>query len=652
MVKAASKKTSPQKKASKTPPKKTMVKKGRGSGKKAAPKTKQGFRLGRMLWRLFLYGFLLAFLLGGGLVLYLSRDMPNINEAFAVQRSATITITDANGQQIYRQGADWGRPLTIEELPEAMADALIAVEDKRFYYHLGIDPYAILRAVYRNMRFGTHQGGSTITQQLAKNMFLKPDKTLKRKSQEALLALWLEWKFSKEQILTMYLNRVYFGSSAWTVDGASQLYFNHSATELSVWEAAMLAGIMKNPNGYNPHSNKKRAEQRTRLVLKLMYDQNKISQQEYEQALKEGENKQYPKKQVNRSWYVDWILGQSQSFIKAAKDDIIIETTFDGQAQEKAQSILNSYLASEGAAKNVSQGAILSMSVDGAVIAMVGGRDYKKSQFNRATQAKRQPGSSLKPLIWQLALEKGQTLNDYITDKPINIKGWKPQNYDRKYRGQVTLQQALRSSLNTVAVQLAQWVGNQNIIDAAYRQGITTPLDAVDAIALGTEEVTLQDMVSLYGSWASGGYQVFPWGIKRITDSKGNVLYAHSQTAFAQMVSTPVVAQMNLALSDVILNGTAKNAQLPFDVAGKTGTTQDYRDAWFLGYSSQIVTGVWLGNDDNSLTHKLSGGTLPAKIWHDYMAYAHENLTPPDLPKPSNTYILDDNSPTRELILW
>ncbi len=602
--------------------------------------------------RIFFYTLFTSTLLAMGTILYLSRDMPNIDNAFATYRSPTITINDSYGNQIYRKGADWGRPLMVEELPPSMAHALIAVEDKRYYYHFGIDPYAILRAIYRNIRFGTHQGGSTITQQLAKNMFLKPDRTLKRKSQEALLAIWLEWKFSKEQILTMYLNRVYFGSSAWTVDGASQLYFNHSATELSLWESAMLAGIMKNPNRYNPHHNKSQAERRTHLVLKLMYNQKKITKEQYEQALKEGKSKTYPKKQANRSWYVDWILAQSQSFIRAANADITIETTFDSEAQQKAQDILNSYLQKEGDIKKVSQGALLSMNVDGAVIAMVGGKDYKQSQFNRATQAKRQPGSSFKPLIWQLALERGQTLNDYIIDKPINIKGWKPQNYDRQYYGQVTLQQALRRSLNTVAVQLAQWIGNQNIVDAAYRQGISTALDAVDAIALGTEEVTLQDMVSLYGSWASGGYQVFPWGIKRITDSHGTILYERSLSQYTQMVSTPVVVQMNLALSDVILNGTAKNAQLPFDVAGKTGTTQDYRDAWFIGYSSTIVTGVWLGNDDNSQTQKLTGGSLPAKIWHDYMEYVHQNLTPPDLPKPLETYILDEQNPVRNLILW
>lgn len=285
-------------------------------------------------------------------------------------------------------------------------------------------------------------------------------------------------------------------------------------------------------------------------------------------------------------------------------------------------------------------------------MAMVGGRDYKQSQFNRATQAKRQPGSSFKPLVWQVALQQGMTLNDKMVDAPVDINGWKPQNYSRNYKGEVTLQQALRSSINTIAAQLAVMVGPQNIVDAAYKQGVTTPLEPNFSIALGAEEVTLQDMVSLYSSWASGGYQIFPWGIKRIVNSYDVVLYAHEGQKFSQVVSTPVVAQMNLALSDVINKGTAKNAQLPFDVAGKTGTTQDYRDAWFLGYSSNFVTGVWLGNDDNSKTNKVTGGSVPAKIWHDYMQAIHQGLPPADLPKPLNTHILDNNNPTRDLILW
>ncbi|MFV0431776.1 MAG: transglycosylase domain-containing protein [Alphaproteobacteria bacterium] len=640
-------KAAPKRASSKAGPKK--------ASRKTSLKT-QSMSLKRRLFRLFLKLCLAGLVLGAvafiGLILFLGPTLPNVNEAFSPRRAAVITIVDANGSSIYRQGSNWGEPLTVADLPTSMPDALTAVEDKRFYWHFGIDPYSISRAVYRNIRHGRREGGSTLTQQLAKNMFLTANQTLKRKAQEALLSLWLEWKFTKEQILTIYLNRVYFGTNAWTVDGASQAYFGHSARTLSIWESAMLAGIMKNPNGNNPHSNLKRANARTKLVLKLMLNQKKITKQEYEAALAEGANKSYPKKTHQRSWFIDWVLAQSQSFIQSADADITIETTYDPVAQKIAEDTLNKYLDGEGKSKNVSQGALLSMTADGAVVAMVGGRDYAKSQFNRAAQAKRQPGSSFKPLVWQVALDQGMTLNDKVMDAPVDIDGWKPQNYSRKYSGEITLQQALRSSINTIAAQLAVMVGPQKIVDAAYKQGVLTQLEPNYSIALGTEEVTLQDMVSLYGSWASGGYQIFPWGIKRIVNSYDVVLYEHDGQKFAQSVSTPVVAQMNLALSDVIKNGTGKNAKLPFDVAGKTGTTQSYRDAWFLGYSSYFVTGVWLGNDDNSKMKNVTGGSMPAKIWHDYMQAVHQDLPPVDLPKPLDTYILDENDPTRDLILW
>lgn len=638
----------PRAKANATTAKKTASKKT----KKTAQSKQSAFRLWRWLRRLLLVGVVFGGLAFVALIAILGPTLPNVNEAFSPRRDAVVTIKDAYGATLYRKGANWGEPLTVEELPSSMADALIAVEDKRFYYHFGIDPYSITRAVYRNLRYGRREGGSTITQQLAKNMFLTNERTLKRKAQEALLSLWLEWKFTKDQILTIYFNRVYFGTNAWTVDGASQAYFGHSAKTLSVWEFAMLAAIMKSPNGYNPHSNLKRANERTQLVLKLMRDQNKITEAEYTAALNEGANKVYAQQNKGSSWFIDWILAQSQAFVQTANADIIIETTFDPQAQKLAQDILNKYIDNDGKNQNFAQGAILSVTSDGAVMAMVGGRDYKQSQFNRATQAKRQPGSSFKPLVWQVALQQGMTLNDKMVDAPVDINGWKPQNYSRNYKGEVTLQQALRSSINTIAAQLAVMVGPQNIVDAAYKQGVTTPLEPNFSIALGAEEVTLQDMVSLYSSWASGGYQIFPWGIKRIVNSYDVVLYAHEGQKFSQVVSTPVVAQMNLALSDVINKGTAKNAQLPFDVAGKTGTTQDYRDAWFLGYSSNFVTGVWLGNDDNSKTNKVTGGSVPAKIWHDYMQAIHQGLPPADLPKPLNTHILDNNNPTRDLILW
>ncbi len=639
-------------KAKKTAKKQTNAAKKSKNNK--SKKAKKQFSLWRFFRRLVLWGMAAGLLVVFASFLWVLPSLPSLDKAFNHSRNAMVTVLDANGEVIYRQNTGWGEALHVHQLPKTMPDALIAVEDKRFYYHFGIDPYALARAVYSNLRKQKRQGGSTITQQLAKNVFLTHERTLKRKVQEAFLSLWLEWKFSKEQILTIYMNRVYYGTNAWGVDGAARTYFGHSATELSLWESAMLAGIMKSPNNYNPHNNKKRAEQRTKLVLEMMLAQKRITQEQYKQALTEGESKKYPKTEHSRSYYVDWILEQSRGFIQTSGNDLVIHSTLDYNLQKQAEQLVQEHLQSEGKAKKVEQAALLSTTSDGAVVAMVGGRDYNQSQFNRAIQARRQPGSSFKPLLWQIALEKGMLLTDMVEDRPININGWKPQNYSKKYQGDITLLQALQYSSNLVAARLGQHFGVRNVIQAAYRQGVETELKAIPSIALGSSEVTMNDMVSIYATWASGGHQVFPWGIKMITTSRGELLYQHDSSQYGKIVSTPVVAQMNYALGKVITAGTGKNAKLPFDIAGKTGTTQDYRDAWFVGYSSQFITAVWMGNDDNSPTNGLTGGDMPAKLWKDYMAVAHNGmiLPPADLLKPKNFNLLDDNNPMRELILW
>lgn len=622
--------------------------------KKARRKSaSRSFSLFRFIRKLFLWaigfcalGILAAFL-------WVLPTLPSLDKAFNHSRDAMVTVLDANGKVIYRQNTGWGEALHVDDIPKTMSDALIAVEDKRFYYHFGIDPYALSRAIYHNLRNKSRQGGSTLTQQLAKNVFLTHERTLKRKAQEAFLSLWLEWKFTKAQILTIYLNRVYYGTNAWGIDGASQTYFGHSAKELSLWESAMLAGIMRSPNNYNPHSNKERAERRTKLVLKLMLDQNRITKDQYDEALKEGSNKQYPKITLSRSYYIDWILEQSKGFIQTSGNDLIIHSTLDSDLQQKAEQLVAETLQTSGKSSKVSQAALLSITTDGAVIAMVGGVDYQQSQFNRAVQAKRQPGSSFKPLLWQIALQKGMLLSDIVEDKPININGWKPQNYNRKYQGKISLLRALETSSNTVAVQLGQHFGQRSLIDTAYKQGVETELRATPSIALGSSEVTMMDMISVYATWASSGRQVFPWGIKMITTSRGELLYQQDHLQYPNILSTPVVAQMNYALSNVIENGTGKNARLPFDVAGKTGTTQDYRDAWFIGYSSQFITAVWMGNDDNSPTKNLTGSDLPAKLWKSYMKVAHDAALPlTELLQPENLDLLDQKSPLRDLILW
>lgn len=635
--------------------KKHTRKKQSSTPKKARrkPKKSTSFNPWRFFRKLFLWGIGFAIFVVLLAFLWVLPSLPSLNKAFNHSRDAIVTVLDANGSVIYRQNTGWGEALHVGEIPKSMSDALIAVEDKRFYYHFGIDPYALSRAIYHNLRNKSRQGGSTLTQQLAKNVFLTHERTIKRKVQEAFLSLWLEWKFSKEQILTIYLNRVYYGTNAWGVDGAAQTYFGHSAKQLSLWESAMLAGIMRSPNNYNPHSNKERAENRAKLVLSLMLNQKRITKEQYQAALKEGKSKTYPKITLSRSYYIDWILEQSKGFIQTSGSDLIIHSTLDSNLQKHAEQLVANRLHQSGKAKNVSQAALLSVTSDGAVIAMVGGLDYQQSQFNRAVQAKRQPGSSFKPLLWQIALQKGMLLSDMVEDKPVNIKGWKPKNYNRKYQGNITLLRALEVSSNVVAAQLGQHFGERNLINAAYNQGVETELRANPSLALGSSEVTMMDMVSVYASWASGGKQVFPWGIKMITTSKGELLYQHDDTHYSNILSTPVTAQMNYALSRVIQEGTGKNAQLPFDVAGKTGTTQDYRDAWFIGYSSQFVTAVWMGNDDNSPTNNLTGGDLPAKLWKDYMQAAHDSALPlSDLLQPESLDLLDEKSPLRDLLVW
>ncbi len=635
--------------------KKHTRKKQSSTPKKARrkPKKSTSFNPWRFFRKLFLWGIGFAIFVVLLAFLWVLPSLPSLNKAFNHSRDAIVTVLDANGSVIYRQNTGWGEALHVGEIPKSMSDALIAVEDKRFYYHFGIDPYALSRAIYHNLRNKSRQGGSTLTQQLAKNVFLTHERTIKRKVQEAFLSLWLEWKFSKEQILTIYLNRVYYGTNAWGVDGAAQTYFGHSAKQLSLWESAMLAGIMRSPNNYNPHSNKERAENRAKLVLSLMLNQKRITKEQYQAALQEGKSKTYPKITLSRSYYIDWILEQSKGFIQTSGSDLIIHSTLDSHLQKQAEQLVVNRLHQSGKAKNVSQAALLSVTSDGAVIAMVGGLDYQQSQFNRAVQAKRQPGSSFKPLLWQIALQKGMLLSDMVEDKPVNIKGWKPKNYNRKYQGNITLLRALEVSSNVVAAQLGQHFGERNLINAAYNQGVETELRANPSLALGSSEVTMMDMVSIYASWASGGKQVFPWGIKMITTSKGELLYQHDDTHYSNILSTPVTAQMNYALSRVIQEGTGKNAQLPFDVAGKTGTTQDYRDAWFIGYSSQFVTAVWMGNDDNSPTNNLTGGDLPAKLWKDYMQAAHDSALPlSDLLQPESLDLLDEKSPLRDLLVW
>ena len=545
-----------------------------------------------------------------------------------------IMLLAEDGTVLSEQGAFFGDQVRVSELPDYVPNALIAIEDHRFRSHFGVDPVSLMRAAYQNFTAGrVVQGGSTITQQLAKNLFLKPERTYSRKAQELVLALWLETKFSKDDILQLYLNRVYYGSGATGIEKAAQVFYHKSATDLNLTEAATLAGVLKAPTNYNPITRPEASAERTSLVLNAMVDADFISQGEADQAVNAPATVVASDYVPATQYVVDWINEQLPLLVKDYGQSIIVETTIDPQLQLVAEKSLRKHLNEEGKKFKVSQGAMVVMDTFGAVKAMVGGKSYKRSQYNRVTKAMRQPGSTFKPFVFLAAMEQGYTPESMANDQPIRIGNWEPGNYNQKYLGEVTLRTALALSLNSVAAQLAASVGPENVVAVAHRLGITSQLGNDASIALGTSEVTLLELTSAFTPFANGGYSVVPFSVRRIVTRDGQIIYERSGDGLGQAISNRDLGSMNSMMRAVVNEGTAKKAQIPdFDIAGKTGTSQDYRDAWFVGYSSYLVAGVWLGNDDNSPTKTVTGGSVPAAIWKDVMEVAHANLSPAPLP--------------------
>lgn len=545
-----------------------------------------------------------------------------------------IMLLAEDGTVLSEQGAFFGDQVRVSELPDYVPNALIAIEDHRFRSHFGVDPVSLVRAAYQNFTAGrVVQGGSTITQQLAKNLFLKPERTYSRKAQELVLALWLETKFSKDDILQLYLNRVYYGSGATGIEKAAQVFYHKPATDLNLTEAATLAGLLKAPSNYNPIAHPDAAAARTNLVLNAMVDADFISQGEADQAINAPATVVASDYVPATQYVVDWINEQLPLLVKDYGQSIIVETTIDPQLQLLAERSLRKHLNEEGRKLKVSQGAMVVMDTFGAVKAMVGGKSYKRSQYNRVTKAMRQPGSTFKPFVFLAAMEQGYTPDSPAFDQPIRIGNWEPGNYNQKYLGEVTLRTALALSLNSVAAQLANSVGPENVVAVAHRLGITSHLGNDASIALGTSEVTLLELTSAFTPFANGGYGIVPFSVRRIVTRDGQVIYERSGDGLGQAMSNRDLGSMNSMMRAVVTQGTAKKAQIPdFDIAGKTGTSQDYRDAWFVGYSSYLVAGVWLGNDDNSPTKTVTGGSVPAAIWKDVMEVAHANLSPTPLP--------------------
>src|SRR5215468_2385782 len=603
------------------------------SGARRRAKSGRRFRLGRLVY----WGAVLslwAVIAAVGVVIWVGAHLPAIHLLEIPKRPPTIQIVGVDGSLLASRGEMAGTNVALKDLPPYLPKAFIAIEDRRFYSHYGIDPVGIARAVVANvLHRGVSQGGSTLTQQLAKNLFLTQDRTLWRKMQEAVLALWLERKFSKAQILELYLNRVYFGSGAYGVEAAAQKYFGKSARQVKVAEAAMLAGLVKSPSRLAPNRNPAGAERRAQAVLAAMSELGFVTETMAKTALAQPARAVKTAGTGSVNYVADWIMDVLDDLVGRVEQDLVVETAIDPALQAAAEKALVDELALKGQKFDVAQGAIVAVTPDGAVRALVGGKSYAESQYNRAVVAKRQPGSAFKPFVYLTALERGLTPESVREDKPIMIKGWKPENYSHDYHGAVTLTQALAQSLNTVSVRLTLEVGPRAVAKTAYRLGIASKLDANPSLALGTSEVSLIELTGAYAPFANGGDAIVTHVVERVRTHAGKVLFARAPQNLGRIIEPRHVAMMNAMMRETLVSGTAQKAQLPgWQAAGKTGTSQDFRDAWFIGYTGHLVAGVWLGNDDSSPTKKATGGGLPVDIWSRFMKVAHQGAAVAALP--------------------
>jgi penicillin-binding protein 1A len=575
-----------------------------------------------------------ALIVAGGAIVWVAANLPPIHSLEIPRRPPSIEIVGTDGKVLATRGEMHGATLTLKEMPPYLPKAFLAIEDHRFYSHFGVDPIGLARAAAANlMRRGVSQGGSTLTQQLAKNLFLTQERTLARKLQELVLALWLERKFSKTEILELYLNRVYFGAGAYGVDAAAQRYFGKSARHVTIAESAMLAGLVRSPSRLAPNRNPNGAERRAQVVLAAMSSHGYVTETMAQHALAQPARAVKTAGNGSANYIADWIMDVLDDLVGHVDQDLVVRTSIDPALQAAAEAALTNELAQKGEKFGVSQGALIAMTPTGAVRALVGGRNYAESQFNRAVAARRQPGSAFKPFVYLTAIERGLAPETVREDKPISIKGWRPENYSREYYGPVTLTQSLAHSLNTVSVRLTQEFGPSAVARTAYRLGIASKLESNASLALGTSEVSLIELTSAYAPFANGGNAIATHVVERVSTKAGKTLYHRSPHDLGRIVEPRHVAMMNAMMRETVRVGTATKAQLPgWQVAGKTGTSQDFRDAWFVGYTGHLVTGVWLGNDDSSPTRRATGGGMPVEIWAKFMRTAHQNATVASLP--------------------
>ena len=566
-------------------------------------------------------GAVVAVLLGWVLLFYVfAPKLPDPRELRAQSEQPTITVLAADGSVLARRGTEGARFIELGEISPWLVKAVVATEDARFYHHFGLDPLGLARAFLVDLK-ARHvvEGGSTITQQLVKNLYLSSEQTAGRKLQEMVYAIWLETQLSKDEILTLYLNRVYFGAGAYGVEAAAQRYFAKPAKDLTLAEAAMVAGLLKAPSRYAPTNDLDESRDRAATVLDRMVDAGFITQ-EQAIAARTRPAKLAPDSQTALAGhFVDWALDGLKQEVGKIQHDLTVKTTIDPVLQKATEAAVAKVIDAKAEERGASQAAVVLMDTGGAIRALVGGRSYRQSSLDRATDARRQPGSAFKPFVYLAAIQDGLSPDQVYADKPVKIGDWEPHNYSGKYVGNVTVADAFAQSINTVAVLVDERVGRRKVIETARRLGITSPLEPVPSLALGTFEVTLLELTGAYQPIADGGVRRPPYGVVEVDDSRGRALYRH-QASDARVIDQRAAGTMQQLMTGVVERGTGKLAHLPDrQAAGKTGTTQNSRDAWFVGFSGDYVAGVWVGNDAGQPMKGVTGGTIPAQLWHEVM---------------------------------
>ncbi len=564
---------------------------------------------------------------------YYAAILPDPRKAMVLRLPPNLTILTRDGEFIAERGMRRAY-VPYKDIPPLLIKAVLATEDRRFFYHFGLDPVGLARAARSNWRSNeVVQGGSTITQQLAKNLFLQPKRTLGRKAEEFVLALWLESRFTKQEILELYLNRVYFGGGNYGIGAAAHSYFRKEPKDITLAESALLAGLIKAPSYFSPNASMERAGARAKEILRILAETDEIDINQYAEALAHPAQLESSPSKPGFGFVADWVAEVAPMLTGETDHNLVVETTIDPGLQIAARTAIENVMRTKGRTAHASEAAVLLLAPDGAIRVMIGGRNHAESQFNRAVRAMRQPGSAFKPFIYLAAIESGFTPDAQIDDSPVEIEGWKPTNFGGEYRGKITLRAALTHSSNMAAVRLMQAVGTERIVDVAKRLGVLSARNVGPTLALGTSETTLLEMTSAFAVFANGGFAVAPDIVERIRDDQGRVLFERSKETPPRIVSARAVSAMNDMMNSVVAGGTARSASLDFyPAAGKTGTTQSFKDAWFIGFTAQWVGGVWMGNDNASPMRSVTGGSLPAEIWKELMLKAHEGLMPKPLP--------------------